>query len=299
MIQQIRHVAGPALVATMIMQILGCGNSMAPESHKAVVVQAASPDQPQVSKSGRVGGGEGEEANERAVPISGPTTITQSGNYFLANDITVAQGDGIVITASHVRLRLGEHRLTGPGNKVGRAVVVTGAEDVVVRGGRVDHFGFGAVLMNTSHSRVVGMAIMGGDETADPASGNPPQIGIMLVDSYMNEISENRMELINLGIFVRGGGSHENRISENVVRAGTHGLLGICYNPASGEGDAGPYNDRVRENLLERFATGISTSAGSASNLFTRNTIAYFIAPYVDKNGTNTFLHNRASQLVP
>ena len=239
------------------------------------------------------------EEHRRATSISGPATITLPGDYRLTEDIRVAQGDAIVITASHVRLWLGEHQLYGPGNKAGRAVVIDGAEDVVVHGGRIEHFGFGAVLMNASRCRVEDLTIRGGDETADPANGNPPQIGIMLVNSAMNYIAENRMRNVNLGIFVRGGRSYANRIHRNEVISGEHGLLAICYNPASGEGPAGPHADRVSQNLLARFGTGISASAQSAENYFVLNTIRYFTTAYADQNGTNVFEHNRAEQIAP
>ena len=239
-----------------------------------------------------------DEDGRRATPISGPTTISRSGDYRLTDDLNIVEGDAIVITASHVRLWLGEHRLHGPGNKSGRALVIDGAEDVVVRGGHIENFGFGAVLINASHCRVRDLAIHGGDETADPANGNPPQIGIMLVNSAMNYIGGNRLRDINLGIFVRGGGSYENLIHGNAVVGGQHGLLAICYNPAPGTDPAGPMKDRVKSNFLSRFGTGISASEQSAQNSFTLNTIRYFNAAYADKNGTNLFVHNRTSQVT-
>ncbi len=239
------------------------------------------------------------EAERRATLITGPTTISSPGDYRLANDVEVTQGDGIVITASDVRLWLGERRLYGPGNKVGRGVVIDGARNVKVRGGRIEHFGFGVVLIGASDCRVRNVAIRGGDETADPPSGNPPQIGIMLVNSSMNRISGNWLRGLNLGLFVRGGGSYENHLEWNEVVGGDHGLLAICYNPAPGSDPAGPRADRVRHNLLSRFGIGIVASAQSAENVFALNTIRYFSAAYEDQNGTNIFLHNRTRQITP
>ncbi len=239
------------------------------------------------------------EDSRGATPIDGPTTIDQSGKYRLTRDLEVRQGDAIVITASHVRLWLGDHRLRGPGNKVGRALVIESAQDVVVRGGRVESFGFGAVLTNASGCRLQNLRVFGGDETADPASGNPPQVGIMLVNSPMNDIVENQMRDVNLGIFVRGGGSYENSIEGNSVVGGAHGLLGVCYNPAPGTDLAGPMKDRVKSNVLARFGTGISASQLSSQNVFAMNTIHYFNAAYEDKNGTNLFIRNRTTRITP
>lgn len=233
--------------------------------------------------------------------ITGPMTIDQPGSYYLANDIGVdpATGDGIVITASNVRLVFVGHKITGLGNKVGRGVVLSDVEHVRVKGGPLEQVGFGAVLMNANHCEVTGLDVRGGDEFADPPNGVPPQIGIMLVNSAYNLIRVNRFDEVNLGIFVRGGGSHDNRIRGNEVLGGDYGLLAICYNPAPGGDPAGPYNDDVSKNRLIRFGTGIQTSAGSHDNGFRFNVIHYFAAPWVDFNGTNGFLHNQTMQLVP
>ena len=66
-----------------------------------------------------------------------------------------------------------------------------------------------------------------------------------------------------------------------------------------GEGPAGPTNDDVRNNLLDRFGIGIQTSEGSASNRFSSNTIRYFNLAWQDLNGTNEFLHNETMQISP
>ena len=279
--------------------IAGCGKSrhvLAPDEVGTVAAGSAA-----VADRGRASNDAASEPDEvrNAQPISGPAVITSPGTYRLTDGFSVSQGDGIVIRASHVRLWLGEHRLSGPGNKLGRAIVIEGAEDVRVVGGRIETFGMGAVLLNASRCRLAGLDIRGGDETADPGAGNPPQIGIMLINSAMNEIADNEMSRINLGIFVRGGGSYGNRIVGNEARAGQHGLLGICYNPAPGGDPAGPHDDRVTRNLLARFGTGIVTSEGSAENVFRLNTIRYFTSAYADLNGTNVFANNHATQVTP
>ncbi len=201
-------VRGFAVALVLATFAAGCGRSgqvLAPVASGTGSADAVTVDRNEAGATSARDGND--EDGRRATPISEPTTITRSGDYRLTADLSVTEGDAIVITASHVRLWLGEHRLHGPGNKAGRAIVIDGAEDVVVRGGHVENFGFGAVLMNASRCRVRELTIHGGDETADPANGNPPQIGIMLVNSAMNYIGGNRMRDVNLGIFVRGAGS--------------------------------------------------------------------------------------------
>ncbi len=292
-----------SVVAMLLVAFLaGCGrtgSTLAPSTSDAQGVSSES----SVERGAGVFGRENEleealsESPGDAKWITGPAVITEPGNYRLAADFEVKSGDGIVVKASNVRLWLGSKQLVGPGNKAGRAIVLDGVQNVTVLGGRVSRFGFGAVLLGTSYSRVSGMEFTGGDETADPANGNPPQIGAMLVNSTENRISRNSFSGVNLGIFVRGGGSYKNIIRRNYVAAGQNGLLGICYNPAAGEGAAGPQHDRVSLNVITRFGGGITASAESRGNYFVRNVIQYVNVAYTDQNGTNVFEHNLATQI--
>lgn len=229
--------------------------------------------------------------------ITGPTVITQPGIYRVANDFS-ASGDGIVIKSDYVLLKLGDHVITGPGNKMGRGVVLEDVEHVLVTGGSLKTFGIGVALLGSAKSGVKKVTVLGGDEFANPPSV-PPQIGILLVNSYRNHICRNTFDQTNLGIFVRGGGSFENRIRRNEVLGGTNGLLAICYNPATGEGPVGPTKDQVEKNLLCRFGTGIQASAGSTDNSFNSNIIKYFNSAWEDFNGTNQFRNNKTMQISP
>ncbi len=230
--------------------------------------------------------------------ITGPTVITESGNYKVVQDFS-ATSDAIVIQADKVRLDLNEHVITGPGNKAGQGIVLDGVSHVTVRNGTLRTFGAGVVLLESSKSIVKKVRVEGGDEVANPPAGIPPQIGILLVNSYKNLVRYNEFLDVNLGLFVRGGGSFENRLAHNLARAGDNGLLGICYNPAAGQGPAGPTEDLVRFNTLNRFGVGIQTSTGSAENEFNRNTIYFFNQAWNDFNGTNEFRNNRTMQVTP
>lgn len=231
--------------------------------------------------------------NAGVTAITGPTVITEPGSYRVTNDFA-ATGDAIVIQANDVVLSLGGYTVTGPGDLEGRGIVIQGAEDVIVRDGTLRSFGMGVVLIDTHDSSVRGIRVVGGDLVASPPN---VQIGTMLINSRDNRLQRNTFEQVNLGIFVRGGGSAANRIQLNTILAGANGLLGICYNPAPGAGDAGPTDDTVKLNRILGFRTGIQASAGSTNNLFTLNTIEYLVAPYEDRNGSNTFVRNRTSEV--
>jgi nitrous oxidase accessory protein NosD len=234
----------------------------------------------------------------RATAITGPTVITEPGRYRVTRDFT-ATGDAIVVRSSDVVLWLGGRRITGPGHKEGRGIVVENARNVLVHGGHLERFGIGVVLDRAQASKVRRVTVQGGDEFADPPNGVAPQIGIMLVNSRENRIARNGLKGVNLGVFVRGGGSVGNRVRWNDAVAGANGLLGICYNPAPNAGPDGPSGDEVRHNTLSRFGTGIQASAGSAKNRFVANVIRYFSSPYEDLNGSNEFLRNRTEQVQP
>ncbi len=237
-------------------------------------------------------------AKSNATEITGPTVITSPGVYRVASNFS-ATADGIVIQSDFVLLNLDDHTISGPGNKAGRGIVLDGVERVLVRNGKLRTFGVGTALLGSTQALITNVNLRGGDEVANPSAGIPPQIGVLLVNSYGNFIVGNSYRHVNLGIFVRGAGSYNNTIVRNTVEAGANGLLGICYNPASGQGSAGPQNDFVAHNFLNRFGTGIQASAGSQQNKFNHNTIYYFNLPWNDFNGSNEFQDNRTVQVTP
>lgn len=238
------------------------------------------------------------KTSARAREIIGPTTITAAGVHKVVNDFS-ATSNAIVIRADRVLLDLNNRIITGPGNKAGQGVVLDGVSHVLVKNGVLLTFGVGVVLLNSSKSMVKKIQIRGGDEFADPPNGIPPQIGILLVNSYKNHILGNDCHRVNLGLFVRGGGSHDNFILRNAVVGGNNGLLVICYNPADGQGPPGPTGDLVSHNFLNRFGLGIQASAGSAQSRFNHNTIYYFSKAWEDFNGSNEFKGNRTIQIAP
>lgn len=232
--------------------------------------------------------------------IDSPTVITRPGFYRVTKSFSVdaATANGIVIRSDRVVLSLGRHEIRGPGHKLGIGIAVQNAHHVWIWGGRLSTFGVGVLLEGSSRVGVSGVHVTGGDETADPANGNPPQIGFLLINSPRNRIAWNVARDVNLGLFVRGSGSVENRIRDNQITAGRNGLLGICYNPAAGAGPEGPARDDVFGNVLARFGTGIQASSGSTENRFRRNVIRYFDEAYRDFNGSNVFERNETVQIA-
>src|SRR5439155_14129443 len=100
------------LAALLMLSAAGCGGG-----HR----MSAGPDAvtgPSAGGGAPSGGGvltdatapaDADAGNSRARPIDSPGTIAEPGDYRLTRDITVTDGDGLVVQASGVRLRLGGH----------------------------------------------------------------------------------------------------------------------------------------------------------------------------------------------
>ncbi len=238
----------------------------------------------------------GADAAASYYTIDGPTTIDKPGIYRVTKSFS-ADGDGIVVTASHVVLLLGRHTITGPGAKEGRGVVVESADHVHVVGGKLTSFGIGVVLIESDYSSVRGVRVYGQDEFADPPNGIAPQIGMMTINVNRARIFFNAFYEVNLGLFIRGGDSMRNRIYLNSAVGGDNGLLAICYNPAPDADMDAPDRDRIQLNYLARFGVGVQFAGEAIDNLVRLNAIKYFVSPWEDLSGGNRFVRNRTVQL--
>jgi hypothetical protein len=232
------------------------------------------------------------EVRELVFPRSGRTVhITRPGAYRLSHNVTLRQtGTAVLITADGVSLDLGGRALIGPGGKQGVGVLVEGARDVSVRNGTLQGFGFGVQVVNSVNVKVQGLQVDGED-----AGGPPPgEVGVMIVNSRAVEVTRNTISRVFLGVFVRGGGSGGNRISENTISAGANGQLGICYNPDGLGTAAGPSGDLVYANLVSGFNIGIQTSPESLGNIFRENDVAFRQAAVQELSpaGANLFADN-------
>ena len=235
---------------------------------------------------------QGEKSEQETVVNSSSSnrtvTITRSGVYRLNDDINVNNGDGIVITASNVTLNLNGYSVTTRTEGTGRGVVVSGATGVSVRNGKIG--GFNANVMVSSATNVVVENLQITGEGLAPVGG-PTEIGILIVNGRAVAVNKNVISSVNLGIFVRGGGSTGNRIFENMIVGGANpgnNLLGICYNPAAGAGPEGPRGDNIYNNVITRFGYAIAISAGSVHNIFNENNLASFIGGFREPGALTT-----------
>jgi hypothetical protein len=230
-------------------------------------------------------------------PVTRPSVISRPGCYVLARNISLEEpGVAIVITASNVSLDLSGRTLTGPGGKQGVGIRIEGARGVRVFGGIVARFGTGVEVRDANNVRVEGLHIRGEDRGGPP----PGEVGLMIVNSRAVFAERNVISRTFLGIFVRGGASGGNRISENTLVGGDAGQLGICYNPDGSGSAAGPSGDLVYNNLVSRFNVGIQASPGTSGNILRENDIAYFqLAVQELGPGQNVFAENTTVALQP
>jgi hypothetical protein len=230
--------------------------------------------------------------------------ISRPGNYTLTRNIGGRDGDAILIRASNVNLDLNGFSVLAAEPGKGRGIVVEDAKGVTIRNGQVEGFNMNVVISGCENTAISDLQITG--EGLAPAGG-PSEIGIMIVNGRATTIRENTISSVNLGIFVRGGGSTGNLIEKNVVVGGPvngSNLLGICYNPAAGAGPEGPSGDSIYNNHIARFNYAISVSDGSRANLFIDNTLSSFTGPFRElsvfeaQGGTNAEFDN-ASTIIP
>lgn len=246
-----------------------------------------------------------------AATASAQWTISRPGSYKLYNNYRVASGHAIIITASNVTLDLNGFSATttanatttapAPGPNGTRGITVQGARNVEIKNGHVAGFNSNVTVLDSQNVRVDGLQISGGNLA--PAGG-PTEVGITVINSSACDILNNTISSVNLGLFVRGGGSSGNRLMKNIISGGTitaNNLLGICYNPDGNSADtSGPRGDSIYNNHIARYGFAIAVSAGSVSNMFNDNTLASFTGAFREptafaaQGGTNVEFDNTA-----
>ena len=209
----------------------------------------------------------------RRVVLQG--AINEPGQYILPSDLQVvpSRGAGIMITASGVDLDMNGASLTGPGGVMGTGIHVRGASGVSIRNGKFANLGIGITVENSANVTISDVQIRG--EGAIPSG--QPETAIMILQSRNVVVTNNSIFNTGLGIFVRGGRSSGNRISDNTITAGTgFAALGICYNPAPGDSQ-GPKGDLITGNLVSNYPTAIQFNSTSAANVVKGNSLVYLV----------------------
>lgn len=237
-------------------------------------------------------------ADAGGFPILRARVISAPGAYEVRRNFPADEsGDALVIAASNVTVNLAGHTLRGRGTKEGVGIrIMPGVSNVRVFGGSLTGFGIGVQVEGASNVRVEDLQIAGGDLGGPP----PGEVGVLLVNARGVVVERNVVTGTFLGVFVRGAASGGNRIAGNTLTGGSAGQLGICYNPDGSGSDVGPSGDLVYNNLVSRFVVGIQTSAGTAGNVFSENTVAAFAQAIQEVTaGSNVFEGNLSTSIVP
>lgn len=237
-------------------------------------------------------------------PVTYSVTISRPGVYTLARDIHVQSGDAITIAASGVVLDLDGHQLLTGAAGTGRGVFISGVTGVVVKNGRIGGFRSNVMIANSVNVTIADLQITGAGLAP---SGGPSEIGVQIINSRAAVIRHNTITSTNLGIFARGGGSTGNRIFENTLVGSAipaNNLLGICYNPAEGQGTEGPRGDVIYNNHIARFGYAIAISSGTTGNIFRENTLASFNGGFreleaLKQNGGTNVAEGNLETMIP
>lgn len=225
-------------------------------------------------------------------------SISRSGNYRLATDLHLQGSDGLHITASNVSIDLDGHSISSDVPGMGRGIVIDHVQGVKIHNGFVSGFHSNIFVVRSLNVRIEDLQLLG---KGLAPNGGPSEIGVQIINSRNVSVARNNISSVNLGVFVRGGGSGGNRIFENVITGGStdaNNLLGICYNPAPNAGPEGPRGDNVFNNHVSRFNYAFSISEESLFNIFNNNTAASFTGLFRDpgattgKGGTNVSVGN-------
>jgi hypothetical protein len=229
--------------------------------------------------------------------------IDKPGVYTLANDLMVAKGDAIMITASGVTLDLAGHNvfITTPGQ--GRGIVVMGGKGVRIANGKVHLFAVNVLLDHAENVIVEGLQIVGANLPLSPTTGNAAdpratggpgfsEVGVLLIDTRGAVVRNNTITSESAGIFNRGGGAVGSRFENNTITGGpvaAQDFLAICFNPLPSEGTAGPSGCLIEGNHVGHYNIGLAYQGVESGNISKNNTLAVWGMPffYPDVNADN------------
>jgi hypothetical protein len=215
--------------------------------------------------------------------------IDKPGVYTLANDLVVAGGDAIMITASGVTLDLSGHNvgISNPGQ--GRGIVVLGAKGVRVSNGRVGPFAVNVLLDTSENVTVEGLQIVGNNLALLPSGTQNPgdprgtgagfaEVGILLANTRGAVVRNNTLTSVTAGIFNRGGGSTGSLFEGNTITGGptaANDFLAMCFNGLPTESDPGPTASVIEGNHIGHYRVGLAFQGlGTAGNISRENTLA-------------------------
>ena len=235
-----------------------------------------------------------------AVPITGPTTISSSGNYCLRNSFSVGSGDGIIISASNVNLDLNNKIISGTGGDNG-VVVQNGQSKVTIRNGTICDMGSDGVQLNSAIDCVVehvtvidninGIHLDGGTgcKIKNVCAADNSEYGI----KFAQEVVTSSGELVEVDTFTLDGTTNplgaEWSPSGRFVAVGTNGgtneahlyeFDGTRLRLISETANTGDNVNIVVWSPDERYiALGLSTGAGDEIEIFEFDTVSLgFIA---------------------
>lgn len=237
--------------------------------------------------------------NATAITVCG-TVISQSGRYFLANDLQQCPGFGISITVSYVEVELRGHTIQGTfgDSAIDVVGVATGLSDIEIEGpgtitGGIAGINFGNVHRSRVHNVVLvrnnfGMTVYASDFTSNATVQETASTD----NEFRDIVSTGNF---GHGITVNGGNQNRfihNNLSGNGINPPGDGLLLFNAN-----------NNTVRHNTTDvNSGAGIDIGTLGSGNLVDANTALGNGIDLQDENGDcvhNTWTNNSFSSNFP
>ncbi len=246
-------------------------------------------------QSARTDDNENNEHKATAITDCG-TVITDSGRYFLANDLKECPDFAISIAASHVQVDLRGHTIQAGGNVIAASGGDLGLSDLdligpgTITGGDGAGISFGNVHHSRVHGLVVirnrfGMTLNSGDFTSDAT--------VMATVSTDNEIRDNVITGNAFHGITVNGGDDNKFIHNNLSNNGSNGLFLFAAS-----------NNVARENTADvNGGSGIDTGTAGSGNTILNNIALGNNGPDLkDENGDcihNTWTNNSFGSNAP
>ena len=258
-------------------------------------------------------------AAEGRIPISGPTTINQSGMYIVTKDITADAStcDGIVVDTNNVTIDFDGHSLTLLGGAGCDGVSNTpGTTDISVMNGQISG-GDNGIFFQTvggdfSVENMTIIGVTGAGITIDGSSGGPGTPCQGTQNNARAKVVENTVKAGITGSAFAGIYLHcveGSRIERNQVRESYNGIwmdevwdTKVTENVATQNAFAGIEIDTSFRNIVMHNVTTSNTYDGIYLYYSDNNTVMYNNASGNDANGIvvetsnfNNLTYNTAS----
>lgn len=225
---------------------------------------------------------------EARTPISGPTTINQPGSYYLTQNITVASGNAINITAGNVTLDLNGFTIDGSttANSGVRVATPANAAPVTIRNGSLRRFSFTGIESTNNATIVVESITTTNNAIGISASGNAVVRDVIAANNS------------STGVIVEAMGLIENTLAQSNGADGFSVVSGTLRNSIARANNAVGFRLGVFVNPELRVVLVDCIAEANAENGFEASSTATFTNCIANANTGSGFLTSEPAQFT-